>query len=81
MEINELNVNEMEEIVGGSNRGGYEKKPRGKAHCFIYKVQHGDTLIRLASRYGTTVKKIMAVNRELTSASYIVSGHYIYIPA
>ena len=45
-----------------------------------YKIQRGDTLTKIANRNNTTVAKIMAVNPELTSASFIVSGLYIYIP-
>ena len=80
MDNMELNLEQMEEVVGGKNEGGYEKKPRSKKGCFIYKVKSGDCLSRLAGTYGTTVKKIMSVNPELTNANYIVAGHYIYIP-
>ena len=80
MELNELNEEAMEQVSGGSNKGGYEHRPREKAGCFIYKVQSGDTLIRIASRYGTTVNRIMRVNPELSNPNYIVAGHYIYIP-
>ena len=80
MEMNELKINELEEIVGGNNDGGYERRPREKSNCFIYQIRRGDTLSRLAGRYGTTVSRIMAVNPELVDASYIVTGHYIYIP-
>lgn len=80
MEMNELKVNELEQVTGGNNDGGYESRPREKAGCFIYKIQHGNTLSGLANRYHTTVNRIMAVNPELVSRSYIVTGHYIYIP-
>lgn len=81
MENMELNLNEMEDVTGGRNKGGYDKKPGAKRGCKIYKVVHGDTLIKIANRYGTTVDRIMAVNPELTNKNFIVAGCYIYIPA
>lgn len=80
METNELNLNEMEQVNGGNNDGGYERRPREKAGCFIYQIQQGNTLSGLAGRFNTTVNRIMAVNPELVNRSYIVTGHYIYIP-
>ena len=76
----ELNVNELEQVSGGSNDGGYERRPREKAGCFIYKIRRGDTLSGLAGTYGTSVNRIMAVNPELVDPNFIVAGHYIYIP-
>lgn len=76
----ELDLNELEEAAGGKKCGGFDKKPKAKAHCKIYQIVHGDTLTKIANRNNTTVAKIMAVNPELTSASFIVSGLYIYIP-
>ena len=81
MENMELNMNEMEQVVGGKNEGGYEKKPGEKKGCTIYQIVRGDTLIKIAKRNNTTVDKIMAVNPELVNRSYIVAGCYIYIPA
>ena len=78
--MNELNVDQLEQVVGGNSDGGYEKRPREKYGCFIYKIQSRDTLSGLAGRYGTTVNRIMSVNPELVNRNYIVVGHYIYIP-
>ena len=80
--ITELSLNEMDTVSGGRgpNDGGYSKKPKAKAGCKIYKIVHGDTLIKIANRNKTTVARIMAVNPELKDASFIVSGCYIYIP-
>ena len=80
MENMELKLNEMEQVTGGKNEGGYAKKPAEKKGCKIYKIVHGDTLIKIANRNHTTVEKIMAVNPELKKAGFIVSGCYIYIP-
>ena len=80
MDMNELKMNELEQVTGGNNDGGYEYYPREKAGCFIYQVRHNDNLSKLAGRYGTSVNRIMAVNPELVDPNFIVTGHYIYIP-
>ncbi len=83
MEINttrELNLEEMEKVTGGGNEGGYEKKPRAKAGCSIYRIGHGDTLVKIAVRNRTTKNKILSVNPEITNSEFIIPGHYIYIP-
>lgn len=75
----ELSPDELEQVTGGKC-GGYSMKPPAKAGCKIHKVVHGETLTKIAARYGTTVKKIMSVNPELTDSTFIVSGCYIYVP-
>ena len=80
MENMELNLEQMENVSGGKNEGGYEKKPGSKTNCIIYQVQHKDTLTRIAARHNTTVAKIMAANPELKDKNFIVTGCYIYIP-
>ena len=77
----ELNLNEMELIVGGKNEGGFEKKPAARAGRKIYRVVHGDTLIKIARRFNTTADKLMSINPELKNRNFIVSGCYIYVPA
>ena len=79
-QMHELNLDELENVVGGKC-GGYSQKPGEKSGCKIHKIVHGETLTKLAARYGTTVKKIMSVNPELTDPAFIVSGCYIYIPS
>ena len=81
MDNMELNLNEMEEVVGGKNEGGYVKKPAERAGRKIYKVVSGDTLIKIARRHNTTADKLMAINPELKNKNYIVAGCYIYVPA
>ncbi|MBI3961106.1 MAG: LysM peptidoglycan-binding domain-containing protein [Chloroflexi bacterium] len=46
---------------------------------FWYKVTYGDTLSRIALRYGTTVWAIMAAN-NLSSANRILVGQSLWIP-
>lgn len=78
--MTELNLNEMEQVAGGKNEGGYEKKPKPKAGCKIYQIKRGDKLGVIARNNNTTVEKIMAVNPELKNPNFIVAGCYIYIP-
>lgn len=81
MDNMELNLNEMEEVVGGKNEGGFLKKPGARAGRKIYRIVSGDTLIKIAKRNNTTVDKLMAINPELKNRNYIVAGCYIYVPA
>ena len=78
--MKELNLNEMEEVTGGKNEGGYEYKPKEKAKCHLYKIQRGDTLGKIATNNKTTVQAIMRVNPELQDANFIIAGCWIYIP-
>ena len=80
MDNMELNLNEMEEVVGGKNEGGYVKKPAAHAVRKIYRIASGDTLIKIAHRNNTTVDRIMTINPELKNKNYIVAGCYIYLP-
>ena len=77
----ELTQNELDQVSGGKDNGGFTRKPRAKAGCQIYQIKHGDTLIKIAKRYGTTADHLMRINPELTNRSFIVSGCYIYVPA
>lgn len=80
MENKELNIEEMEEISGGKNEGGYDRPPKEKAGCVIYKIGAGQTLGKIARANGTTVERIMKVNKELKNPNFIRSGAYIYLP-
>ena len=80
MDNMELNPEQMNEVVGGRNEGGYERRPREKAGCFIYKIRRGDNLTNIARDYDTTVRAIMRVNPELENQYFSVAGCYIYIP-
>lgn len=77
----ELTLIEMEQIVGGKNEGRYLKKPANRTGRKIYRIVHGDTLIKIAHRFNTTVTKLMSINPELKNKNFIVSGCYIYVPA
>ena len=49
--INELNAKEMQEAAGGANQG-----------YFVYVVEKGDTLTKIAREYGTTPEELAKAN-------------------
>ena len=58
-----LNFTELKHLNGNSvNQGDRIKIPIFRSD-FQYKVESGDTLTKIAKRYGTTVSKIMADNK------------------
>lgn len=80
MENQELNLEEMENISGGKNEGGYTCRPQEKPGCVIYQIEAGQTLGRIARTNGVTVERIMKVNKELKNPNFIRAGAYIYLP-
>jgi len=53
--------------------------PSATARPQTYKVRSGDTLTAIASRFGTTVAKIAALN-NITNPSLIRVGRVLRIP-
>ncbi len=47
----------------------------------VYVVQKGDTLFKIAKRFGTTVEAIVKANPEITDPNLIFPGQKILIPA
>ena len=78
MENMELNVNELEEVVGG--KGGSRTKLPEKPGLLVYRIVHGDKLGMIARQFGTTVKVLMKLNPTITNENDITSGYYIYVP-
>ena len=76
--MNELKVNELENAVGGT--GGSKNPLPPKKGYFVYWIQRGDTLTKIANRFGTTVKKIVAANPTIHNPNDITADYYIYIP-
>ena len=74
----ELNMNEMEEAVGGKQ---HFKPAKDRAGWVQHKVVPGDTLIRLASKYRVPDwKMIREWNPHISSkTNMIVDGGYLCI--
>ena len=71
-DINELNFEEMNQVAGGA-------RPQEKAGFFIYQIVKGDTLGKIAKRFGTTVDKLLAANPKIKNRNLIYAGDYIYV--
>ena len=78
MDKMELNVNELENVVGGL--GGSPTKLPHKAGYIVYHIVKGDNLTRIAKAHGTTVKKILAANPTIKDKNDITADFWIYIP-
>ena len=78
MDNMELNLNEMEEAVGG--KGGSRKVLPKKEGFIVYQIAAGDNLTNIAKKYKTTVKAIMAANATIKKSNDITAGYWIYIP-
>ena len=78
MDNNELNLNEMEEVVGG--KGGSPTKLPPKAGCDVYRIKSGDNLTKIARHYGTTAEHLKAMNPTIHNINDITAGYYIYVP-
>ena len=76
--VNELNLNEMEEAVGG--RGGSPTKLPDVQGFSVYRIKSGDTLSRIAGRYGTTADYLKSINPTIHNINDITAGFYIYVP-
>ena len=79
MDNMELNLEEMEEVSGG--RGGSPKKLPPKSGFQVYRIQSGDTLGKIARRYGTTAQYLKSINPTIHDINDITDGYYIYVPA
>lgn len=44
-----------------------------------YQIKRGDTLMRIAERYGTTVDTLVRIN-GIANKNRIYAGHYLLIP-
>ena len=81
MDNMELNLEQMNEVSGGNNEGGYGYKPREKSGCFIYRIKSGDNLTKIAKRFGTTVDAIYNLNRDkIQDPDLIKIGWKLIIP-
>ena len=79
--IKELNLNQLEEVIGGRNEKGYEYYPKKiPAGCDVYKIQRGDTMKDIAKRYGLDTAGLMKLNKNIQDPSKIVAGFYLFVP-
>lgn len=76
--MKELNMDELGEVIGGT--GGSSKPLPPKKGCIVYQIVRGDTLGKIARRYGTTAEVIKSVNTTIHNVNDITAGYYIYIP-
>lgn len=66
--VQALDDAEMSEAAGGA----------GRARWITYTIQRGDTLGKIASRYGVTVSNLCEWN-GIVDADFIVAGHRLSI--
>lgn len=71
--LNELDADRLEAVTGGY------RKPPEKPGFFIYQIQKGDKLSRLATRFCCTVEDIMSWNPKIPDRNTIYAGDYLYI--
>ena len=74
LEAVELDMNEMNEVAGGA----FKPLP-DKRGFIIYQISKGETLGRIAKRFGVTVKDLMNWNPKTVDTNKIYSGDYLYI--
>lgn len=79
MENKELNLNEMEEVVGG--KGGYAKCPPPKSGFDVYQIKKGENLTKIGRRYGVSANYLKSINPSITNVNDITAGYWIYVPA
>ena len=64
--MNKMMENELENVSGGAGLTAQ-----------YYVVVKGDTLSKIAARYGTSIKNLLAVNPRITNPDLIYIGEVI----
>ena len=77
--MKELNMNEMDMVVGG--RGGSPTMLPERHGFQVYRIKSGDCLSKIAGRYGTTADYLKSINSTIHNINDITAGYYIYVPA
>ncbi len=77
--IRELSMEEMDTVFGG--QGGSPRPLPERAGYIVYQIRRGDTLGKIARRFGTTTERIKAINSTIHNINDITPGYYIYVPA
>jgi LysM repeat protein len=55
--------------------------PCGASGCVVYVVRSGDTIGRVARRFGVSIEAILAVNPQLRDPNLIVTGQTLLLPS
>jgi len=71
---------ELEKLKNASVATAPKEEAKVEQQYETYTIQYGDTLSKIAKRYGTTVEKIMAANPYITNANRIFAGKTLQIP-
>lgn len=77
--IRELSMEEMDTVFGG--QGGSPRPLPERAGYIVYQIRRGDTLPKIARRFGTTAEQLKAINPTIHNVNDITAGYYIYVPA
>lgn len=76
-DIKELNLNELEQVVGGKR---HFKPEADKPGWTQHKVSASDTLIRIANRYGISDWRIIRKwNPHIPESNLLRTGEYLWI--
>jgi len=67
------------QVLSIPNGGSYNPAPQPQ-YGSTYVIQYGDTLRKLAYRWGTSIYNIQAANPQITNASLIYVGQVINMP-
>jgi hypothetical protein len=51
-----------------------------RARCYLYRIRSGDSLTKVADRFGVTLAAIKAINPEITAPSLLHVGDVIRVP-
>ena len=70
----ELNAEQLNAVNGGA----YKPLPYQPGFA-QYVIQPGDTLIRIAKAFNTTVNELMSYNPQIKDRNLIRAGAYMYI--
>jgi peptidoglycan DL-endopeptidase LytF len=54
---------------------------KGTGGFDTYIVKRGDTLNKLATRFNTTVARLLELNKDITNANLVYEGHRLTVPA
>ena len=54
---------------------------KGTGDTDIYIVKRGDTLNKLATRFNTTLERLLELNKEITNANLVYEGHRLVVPS